>query len=129
MRLLSHIVVYIINSSQTDQNLGLYSFKVFVGFTRSQRSYINCVGTDRGADQMPRYFFHIRDGSHLIPDDEGMEFSDFELAEVEGYSSARDLATADLWTLRRLGSYAVEITDDDGDMMKRIVVEPIYRMA
>lgn len=78
---------------------------------------------------MPRYFFHIRHGWDLILDDEGMEFPDLNRAEVEGYASARDLAAADPCAVHGMAAYAVEVADEDGTVLSRIKVEPLYRVA
>jgi hypothetical protein len=78
---------------------------------------------------MPRYFFHIRDGWEVIPDEEGIEFPDRCLAEVEGYDSARDLAVAADSEGRSIAACAVEITDEAGTILRRIRVEPVYRAA
>jgi hypothetical protein len=78
---------------------------------------------------MPRYFFHIRDGWEVVPDEEGIEFSDRCLAEVEGYDSARDLAFAAETEGRSLAAYSVEVTNEAGTVIRRIKVEPIYRVA
>jgi hypothetical protein len=78
---------------------------------------------------MPKYFFHIRDGWDVIPDEEGMEFSNLNLAEVEGYASARDLAAAAMDDGHNCAAYAVEVADGDGNVMSRIKIEPIYRVA
>jgi hypothetical protein len=40
---------------------------------------------------MSRYFFHIRDGLILVPDEEGMECRDMRAVEDEARASARDL--------------------------------------
>jgi hypothetical protein len=82
-----------------------------------------------GGDQMPRYFFHIRDGWDVIPDCEGMEFPSFTLAEVEGYASARDLAAAALDEGRTTAAYAIEVADESGTVLRRIKIEMIYRAA
>ncbi len=78
---------------------------------------------------MPRYFFHIRDGWEVIPDEEGMEFPDRCLAEAEGYDSARDLAAAAESGNRGVAAYAVEVTDEAGSVLRRIKVEPVYHAA
>jgi hypothetical protein len=82
-----------------------------------------------GGDQMPRYFFHIRDGWEVIPDEEGMEFPTQNLAAVEGYASARDLAVAAESEGRSLAAYAVEVVEESGAILRRIRVTPIYRVA
>ncbi len=78
---------------------------------------------------MPRYFFHIRDGWETIPDEEGMEFPTQNLAEVEGFASARDLAAAAQSNGHNLAAYAVEVADEAGTVLRRIKVESIYRRA
>jgi len=78
---------------------------------------------------MPRFFFHIRDGWETIPDEEGMEFPTLELAEVESYASARDLAAAAQFNGQNLAAYAVEVADETGRVLSRIKVEPNYRFA
>jgi hypothetical protein len=78
---------------------------------------------------MPRYFFHIRDGWEVIPDEEGMTLSTQNLAELEGYASARDLAVAAEFEGCSLAAYAVEVTDEAGTVLRRIKVEPVFRAA
>jgi uncharacterized protein DUF6894 len=38
-----------------------------------------------------RFFFHIRDGGVLVPDDEGMELSDMRAAHAQAVLSSNDL--------------------------------------
>jgi uncharacterized protein DUF6894 len=78
---------------------------------------------------MPRYFFHIRHGWTVVPDEEGMEFPNLFHAEVEGYASARDLAVAALYNGSVLPADAVEVADEDGNVLSRIKVEPKYLVA
>ena len=78
---------------------------------------------------MPMYFFHIRDGWERILDDEGMEFPNLDRAEVEAHASARDLASSAPFERRIFAAYAVEVADEDGNVLSRIKVEPIYRVA
>lgn len=78
---------------------------------------------------MPTYFFHIRDSWGLIPDEEGMDFSNLYQAEAEGYASARDLAAADPSAIHDFVGCAIEVTDEDGAILSRIKVEPLCRVA
>jgi hypothetical protein len=78
---------------------------------------------------MPRYFFHIRDGWEVIPDEEGMEFPNLNLAEVEGYASTRDLAAAAEFEGRSFAAYAIEVADEVGTVLSRIKVQPVHRVA
>jgi hypothetical protein len=41
---------------------------------------------------MPRFYFDIRDGGDLYPDEEGMEFPDLRAAEAEAAESLASLA-------------------------------------
>jgi hypothetical protein len=45
---------------------------------------------------MSRYFFHIRDGEFLVPDEEGMECRNMRAVNDEARASARDIANAAL---------------------------------
>ena len=40
---------------------------------------------------MARYFFHLRDGDTLLPDDEGLELRDLEAVRSYAFESARQL--------------------------------------
>ena len=40
---------------------------------------------------MPRYFFHVREGSDLDRDGEGQEFADVEAARREAINSVREI--------------------------------------
>ena len=76
---------------------------------------------------MPRYFFHIRDDLDLIPDEEGLDFPNLDMAEAEGYASARDLATAALLSHFCFTADTVEIEDERGVVWSRIMIELPYR--
>jgi hypothetical protein len=82
-----------------------------------------------GGDHMTRYFFHIRDGWEVIPDEEGMEFSTPDLAEAEAYASARDLSISGNPCGSRFAAYAIELVDEAGNVLRRIKIQPDYRAA
>lgn len=64
---------------------------------------------------MSRYFFHIRDGLILVPDEEGMECRNMRAVEEEARASARDLADAALRS-RSAGIVAsIEVSDEWGN--------------
>jgi hypothetical protein len=67
---------------------------------------------------MSRYYFHIRDGRFLIPDDEGIECRNLSAVQSEARSSAIDLANAAL----RSGKVAasIEIEDEDGNALANV---------
>ncbi|MCJ2132288.1 DUF6894 family protein [Methylobacterium sp. E-045] len=69
---------------------------------------------------MPRYYFHLRDGSNLHHDPEGGEFESIEAARSEAVGSAKLLiseivkAEAPLGLALRL---IYEITSETGEVM------------
>ena len=65
---------------------------------------------------MPRYFFHVRDGTY-IPDDEGVELPDIAAARIAAIRATGE-------TLRDMGSHSwngtewsMEVTNEAGEMM------------
>jgi uncharacterized protein DUF6894 len=65
---------------------------------------------------MPRYFFDIRDGEELIPDEEGMELPDLDAAFRE---AARSLAEISPMGRRNVasGQVAIVVRDGSGTVM------------
>ena len=57
---------------------------------------------------MPRYYFDIRDGEALFPDEEGMELDDQRAAEIEAAQSLADMAK-DLSPLDEPHHMAIEV--------------------
>jgi hypothetical protein len=66
---------------------------------------------------MIRYYFHIRDGWDLIPDDEGIEFPSLDAARAEAYASANDLSRT---SHSRVCS--VQVADRDGNVLGSVKV-------
>jgi hypothetical protein len=69
---------------------------------------------------MSRYFFHIRDGLALVPDEEGVECIDLIAALEEALSSAKDIAMADLRSGCAVGAVTIEIEDEDGNAVVNV---------
>ena len=40
---------------------------------------------------MPRFYFDVREGARFLPDDEGLEFPDFDAAEREAAEAAASI--------------------------------------
>ena len=40
---------------------------------------------------MPRFYFDVREGTRFVPDEEGLEFPDFDRAEREGACTAAEI--------------------------------------
>jgi hypothetical protein len=71
---------------------------------------------------MARYYFHIRDGWNVIPDDEGMELSSMYGARVEAYASADDLAHVAIRGGTSVAACAIIIADEAGNILGRVKV-------
>ena len=78
---------------------------------------------------MTRYYFHIRDGWNLIPDDEGIECPTWGAAWAEAYASADDLAAAALRDGLNFSTGAIEIADQTGNVLGRVGVPEQRRLS
>ena len=67
------------------------------------------IAGDEG-DLMERFYFHIRTGGILVPDEEGMNLPSEDAAIAELRASARDLSETDL-------EGSVEMTDARGRVL------------
>ena len=70
---------------------------------------------------MPRYYFHLRDGDVVTPDEVGLELSSFHAAQEEAARSLADLAREALRTHHIDGAgglIAVEVRDDEGPVLQ-----------
>ncbi|WP_426615786.1 DUF6894 family protein [Bradyrhizobium sp. McL0616] len=68
---------------------------------------------------MKRYYFDIRSGEEIIPDEEGLELSTLEKAQEEAARSLADMARD---AIRNEGSgqshlMAIEVRDDSGPVL------------
>jgi hypothetical protein len=70
---------------------------------------------------MPRYFFHVREGSDLNRDAEGQDFADVEAARREAINSVREILGEKLLHGGALNHHSIEIADKTGH-----VVDVIY---
>ena len=66
---------------------------------------------------MPRYFFHVREGSVLHRDEEGQELSDAEAARREAISSSREMLGEKLLHGGALNGRNIEIADETGHVV------------
>jgi hypothetical protein len=72
-----------------------------------------------------RFYFHIRDKSGLIPDEEGSELSGISEAIEEALLSARDFAADDLRRGTPITRRDIEIVDEDGVLLETIPVHEV----
>jgi len=69
---------------------------------------------------MPRYYFHIREGSTFDRDEEGQELPDVEAARQEAISAAREILGERLLHGGSLINRSVEISDETGHVVDEI---------
>src|SRR3954468_20419394 len=63
---------------------------------------------------MPRYFFHVRQGTVLSRDEEGQELPDAEAARREAVNSTREILGEKLLHGGSLDHRTIEIADETG---------------
>jgi hypothetical protein len=72
-----------------------------------------------------RFFFNIRDGETLIPDDEGVILPDIESARDEARISAKELAAEEFKATRHVDGRVIEITDPLGRVIERLPLKGV----
>lgn len=70
-----------------------------------------------------RYYFNLRDGTDVIPDDEGSEFATFSAARAEARASLLDLVKDDLRSGRPAINWQIEIADRQGKLIDSISLD------
>ncbi|HEX3674652.1 MAG TPA: hypothetical protein VHU87_10295 [Rhizomicrobium sp.] len=76
-------------------------------------------------EDMPRYYFHIREGGNLVEDEEGAEVPDLEAAKSEARASARDLAIDEIRNERRVNGRVIEVADGYGKTLATIAIRDV----
>ncbi|MBR1153620.1 DUF6894 family protein [Bradyrhizobium sp. JYMT SZCCT0428] len=69
---------------------------------------------------MPRYYFDLREGDQIAPDEEGLEFDSLDQVQVEAARSLAELARDAIRRTPHSLSYqkSVEVRDDNGPVME-----------
>ncbi|MDF2495573.1 hypothetical protein [Sphingomonas sp.] len=75
---------------------------------------------------MARYFFHIRDHSSSILDEEGRELPDRKAAEAKALEAARDTLSHDIKSGFIDLRYRIEVEDDDGIVIHVLPLEDAF---
>ncbi|WP_439400492.1 DUF6894 family protein (plasmid) [Bradyrhizobium sp. PMVTL-01] len=65
---------------------------------------------------MPRYYFDLRDGKHLIQDEEGMDLPDMEAVRNEAARALVDLARDSIRS--NSANLVIEARDENGPVMR-----------
>lgn len=71
-------------------------------------------------DQMPRYFFHVRNDSEFIEDPDGTDLPSPDHARQEAILAAREILSERLLKGRPIGGDVFEITSEDGTLVERV---------
>jgi len=69
---------------------------------------------------MPRYFFHVREGSSFHRDDEGQELPDAEAARQEAVNAVREMLGEKLLHGGSLNHRTIEIADETGHVVDEV---------
>ena len=77
---------------------------------------------------MARFFFDTYDGSRLIPDTEGIELQNVEMAKIEAQKALPDLAR-DALPDGDQKTFIVSVRDDAGQVILRAALSLIVEMA
>lgn len=78
---------------------------------------------------MPRYYFHLHDGSTRNVDREGMVLPDEEAAWYQAVRSARELIGNGWGPFSTQPSHCVEIEDEHGRPIEAVRLEELLRLA
>ena len=74
---------------------------------------------------MPQFFFYVISNGEVIPDHEGDEFADLELAKAEAIAIARDLAREQISERQPLNGIHIEIRDQRGDIQATVDIHEV----
>jgi hypothetical protein len=70
--------------------------------------------------RMGRFYFHIRDGDRLIPDEDGQELPDTSVALREAMLAARELLAEAIFAGKERVPDAFVIADDAGRVVETV---------
>jgi hypothetical protein len=74
---------------------------------------------------MARYFFHIKDGAHLIRDEEGTDLAGLDHARAHALQSARELCADAIKAGKDLDADAFVIADGEGQSLTFVPVAEV----
>jgi hypothetical protein len=78
---------------------------------------------------MPRYYFHVREGSVFSRDSEGQDLPDAEAARREAVSASREILGEKLLHGGSLDSRTIEIADETGHVVDLVNVNDVLYKA
>jgi hypothetical protein len=71
---------------------------------------------------MGRFYFHLRDGDKLLPDDDGVDLPDFSAAKREAVLAARELLAEAIRSGRQKVPDAFVIADESGRTLDTVLL-------
>ena len=74
---------------------------------------------------MPFYFFHVRDGSETIRDEEGIDLPDIEAARNEARASARGFIAQRVQARETSVGQIIDIADQTGSVLESLTVSDV----
>lgn len=74
---------------------------------------------------MARYFFHIKDGTHLVRDEEGTDLAGPDHARAHALQSARELCADAIKAGRDLDADAFVVADEQGHSLTFVPVAEV----
>jgi hypothetical protein len=76
---------------------------------------------------MPRFFFNVRDGEHVVRDCEGQELSDLIEGEFEARLAARDMIIEQLEKDESIDGREIEIADASGAVLLTVKIRDVLK--
>jgi hypothetical protein len=74
---------------------------------------------------MGRFYFHVRDGDQLIPDDEGQDLPDVSEALREALLAAREILAEAIKTGKERVPDALVVTDESGRAIETVRIATV----
>ena len=78
---------------------------------------------------MTKYFFHKRDGSELVEDEEGTDLPDLEAARNEAILAAREMMAEMVLEGKVVDGQQFEITSEDGSIADIVTFKSAIKLA
>lgn len=72
--------------------------------------------------EMLCFYFHLRDGNHLIEDLDGSELPDLETARAKAVAAAREAIAEQFRTGQAVGGRSFEIADEGGRVLTTVTL-------
>jgi hypothetical protein len=72
---------------------------------------------------MPRYFFHVVRGEARIPDPDGIDISESDMASLRGAKIVSDMLDASPELFEGWEDWSVEVTDERGTVVQTFTLE------